>query len=90
MVVQEEGLPLPTLMHSNFTSTQEVLAAAALPERIRPKAVGFGTLMDGFLPFIDGDGTTHDITLASIVMKGVQAWVEGHPPPSQVRWLLLG
>ena len=43
-----------------------------LPERIRPNVLAFGGLADGYLPFKVG-GNTHEIKLASIVMKAVQA-----------------
>lgn len=62
--------------------------AAALPERIRPSWLGFGSLADGFLPFDlrqDADdnrgggaaAAAASIRMASLVMKvrnGLMAW----------------
>ncbi|KAK3237970.1 hypothetical protein CYMTET_51979, partial [Cymbomonas tetramitiformis] len=77
---REANLEPPTLMNSNLGSVQEVLAAGALPERVRPQIVGFGTLLDGFLPFDIGDGQNEaTISLCSVVMKAVQAHVPGIP-----------
>ncbi|KAG2444052.1 hypothetical protein HYH02_008995 [Chlamydomonas schloesseri] len=45
-------LRLPHLMHSNLDSVEQIAQVAALPERIRPSTLAFGTLADGFLPFL--------------------------------------
>lgn len=71
--------PPPHLMHSNLGSVEEVLQAAALPPRIRPHVVAFGTLADGYLPMQlpapggAGAGEEVQVQLASLVMKAVQA-----------------
>jgi hypothetical protein len=44
--------PPPRLIHSNLGSVTEVLAAARLPPRIRPAALAFGSLADGFVPLV--------------------------------------
>ncbi|KAG2497728.1 hypothetical protein HYH03_004464 [Edaphochlamys debaryana] len=46
------GLPRPLLMHSNLDSVEDIERVARLPERIRPATLAFGTLADGFLPFL--------------------------------------
>lgn len=45
--------PLPpiTLLHSNIDALDDIVAAAALPKRLRPRMLGFGGLTDGFQPF---------------------------------------
>lgn len=40
-----------------------------LPERIRPSLFAFGTLADGYLPFVLPDGREETIGLTSVVMK---------------------
>mmetsp|Transcript_41353 Transcript_41353/g.104812 ORF Transcript_41353/g.104812 Transcript_41353/m.104812 type:complete len:613 (+) Transcript_41353:60-1898(+) len=71
-----EPIARPVLMHSNLGSVEELLETVALQEDIRPFALGFGTLLDGFQDF-ELEGETAKISLASIVMKAVQA----RPPP---------
>ncbi len=51
---------------------QEVVATSALPERIRPVLLGFGTLADGFQPFQLPGGRQAQLRMCSVVMKAVQ------------------
>lgn len=84
----------PVLMHSNLDSVDEVLQVAQLPDRIRPRWLGFGSLADGFLPFLEEKaapaasggatgGAAHpkSIQMASLVMKAVQARAPALGPP---------
>jgi hypothetical protein len=48
------------------------VASGALPERIRPALLGFGTLADGFLPFQLGGVQQLQLSMCSVVMKAVQ------------------
>ncbi|KAG2436749.1 hypothetical protein HXX76_006273 [Chlamydomonas incerta] len=45
----------PQLMHSNLDSVEQIAQVVALPEPIRPATLAFGTLADGFLPFLPDD-----------------------------------
>lgn len=73
--------PQPQLMHSNLESYDDVVRAAHLPKRIRPRFICFGTLADGFLPFAWEEKKSHGakipkskaVRLGSIVMKVMQA-----------------
>ena len=56
-------------MHSNLGDVDEAVAATQLPEDVRPTALGFGTLTDGFLDFDTGSEGPYRVRLASIVMK---------------------
>jgi hypothetical protein len=49
-----------------------VVATSALPERIRPALLGFGTLADGFQPFQLPGGQQARLQMCSVVMKAVQ------------------
>ena len=40
-----------------------------LPEQIRPSVFAFGTLADGYLPFVLPYGSEETIGLTSVVMK---------------------
>lgn len=80
---EKAGLPKPNLMHSNLGDVDEVLEVGRLPERVKPSAVGFGTLADGFVPFEAPDGTEVNVKMSSIVMKAVQASVRGMEKPVQ-------
>lgn len=67
-------------MHSNLGSVSDIEELENLPERIRPKYLGFGTLADGYVPFAAGaagvaEGFT--IQMPSLVMKVVQARCPG-------------
>ncbi|PNH05120.1 hypothetical protein TSOC_008647 [Tetrabaena socialis] len=45
-------LPRPQLMHSNLDSVDHIARMCRLDARIRPTVLAFGTLADGFLPFL--------------------------------------
>lgn len=65
-------------MHSNIGDVDELVATTQLPEEVRPWALGFGTLTDGFLGFETGEGE-RTVKLASVVMKvSGKRWWELH------------
>mmetsp|Transcript_39795 Transcript_39795/g.112908 ORF Transcript_39795/g.112908 Transcript_39795/m.112908 type:complete len:600 (-) Transcript_39795:234-2033(-) len=72
--------PRPMIMHSNLESVDECIEMIELDEDIRPVALGFGTLLDGFIPF-QADPASSEVCSAgpptlemvSVVMKAVQA-----------------
>lgn len=89
------------------------MQVSALPERIRPSMLAFGTMADGFLPFPPsphahvtpaaqsgaastsnaskpGSKATHEIKMASLVMKAVQARAERLGVPQQACAVKLG
>lgn len=72
-VYHEQGLQPPKFMHSNLQNVDDAVNAASLPEPVRPTALGFGSILDGFLPFGKERGKEENIGLSSIVMKCVQA-----------------
>jgi len=91
MQAREQGLPQlprPRIMNSNLESVDEVLEMMSLEEELRPIALGFGTLMDGFVPFHVGSGSgaangaleNPSLNMASVVMKAVQAYGPPHMP----------
>ena len=68
--MMETGCHATALMLHVPLELQSVLCR--LPDRIRPGVLAFGGLADIFLPF-KADGRTHELKLASIVMKAVRA-----------------
>jgi hypothetical protein len=60
-------------MHSNIDSIDDAVNATSLPEAVRPTALGFGSILDGYLPFGTENGQEERLELSSIVMKCVQA-----------------
>ncbi|KDD71853.1 hypothetical protein H632_c4286p0, partial [Helicosporidium sp. ATCC 50920] len=59
---EEARPPRPRFIHSNLGSCEEVLAACALPLRVRPDICAFGTLADGFPRFLLGAGEPPRVT----------------------------
>ncbi|EFJ52348.1 hypothetical protein VOLCADRAFT_86693 [Volvox carteri f. nagariensis] len=53
-------LPRPHLMNSNLSSEDDIAAVCNLDPRVRPTTLAFGTLADGFLPFLDPEGEGED------------------------------
>ncbi|GIL45814.1 hypothetical protein Vafri_2962 [Volvox africanus] len=43
------------LMNSNLSSVDDIAAVSSLHPRIKPTTLAFGTLADGFLPFLEPD-----------------------------------
>jgi nicotinic acid phosphoribosyltransferase len=72
-IYEEAGLEAPHFMHSNIDSIDDAVNATSLPEAVRPTALGFGSILDGYLPFGTENGQEERLELSSIVMKCVQA-----------------
>ena len=93
--------PQPRILHSYLESVKDVVKYSELPpvleyetnfkdnRDIAPSALGFGSLLDGFKPFrIDDNAVV--IGMSSLVMKAVQADVEGIENKYQTGWGTAG
>ena len=69
-----ELLPATKLHTKHAVNLSPVgVTSRRLPGRIRPNLFAFGTLADGFLPFLLPDGSEETLDMTSVVMKAVQA-----------------